>query len=61
MNLGRIPADHEEELNHLLPRAAEQPDHSINDTPKSPNEAALYSSGESGRRVSPLTMLISSA
>ena len=27
---------HEEELDHLLPRAAEQPDHSINGTPQTP-------------------------
>jgi Arc/MetJ-type ribon-helix-helix transcriptional regulator len=27
---------HEEEVDHLLPRAAEQPDHSINGTPQKP-------------------------
>jgi Arc/MetJ-type ribon-helix-helix transcriptional regulator len=28
---------HEEELDHLFPRAAEQPDHSINGTPQKPS------------------------
>ena len=36
MNLGQLPADLEEELDHLLPRAAEQPDHSINGTTQKP-------------------------
>jgi hypothetical protein len=36
MNLGRLPADHEEELDHLFPRAAEQLDHYINGTPQKP-------------------------